>query len=254
MKKFVLVLVALMMVGSTSYAEGMKCQAGKCGSGMMGKAKQKKPMMGKKMPTRFQAVSADKAVILQDGKSKMYCPKCGMTLPMFYKTNHAGKVNGKTEQYCSMHCLAEAMADGGKITDIKVVDTTTLKFIDANNATYVVGSSKAGTMSKTSKYAFAHKADAEAFAKEFGGEVKNFKDTLALVHKMLSKESAMIHKKQAMAAKKGEMMYKKMCKPTDMTFKTTAEAKTYLTTQEPCGKIKGKMLQVIALYLNSRNK
>ncbi len=36
--------------------------------------------MGKKMPIRFQAVSPDKAVILQEGEDKMYCPKCGMTL------------------------------------------------------------------------------------------------------------------------------------------------------------------------------
>ena len=32
-------------------------------------------------------------------------------------------------------------------------------------------------MSRTSKYAFGKKSEAEAFAKEFGGKVMNFNDT-----------------------------------------------------------------------------
>ena len=236
MKKIVLALAALVMVSSNGLAEEMKA------------------MTGKKMPTRFQAVSMDKAEILQEGETKMFCPSCGMTLPMFYKTNHAAHVDGKQEQYCSIHCLAETMENGGKVTDLKVVDTTTLKFIDASTATYVFGSSKAGTMSMTSKYAFANKADAESFAKEFGGKVMNFDDTLASVKSTLVKETAMVHKKQAMMAKKGEMMYNKMCKPVDAKFNSTAEAKSYLRAEKPCGDIKGKKLQVIGLYLNSRNK
>ena len=240
MKKIILVLAALVMVGSNGYAEEMK--------------QDKKETAGKKMPTRFQAVSPDKAVILQEGESKMYCPKCGMTLPMFYKTNHAAQVNGKTEQYCSIHCLAETMADGGKVTDLKVVDNTTLKFVDASKAWYVFGSVKPGTMSMTSKYGFANKADAEAFAKDFGGKVMNFDDTLASVKSTLAKESAMVKKKQAMMAQKGEMMYKKMCKPIDAEFKSIAEAKTYVSEKKSCGDLKGKQLQAIALYLNSRKK
>jgi len=236
MKKMILILAALVMVGSHGYAEEMKAQS------------------GKKMPTLFQAVSADKAVITQEGEGKMFCPKCGMTLPMFYKTNHAAHVDGKSKQFCSIHCLAETMADGGKITDIKVVDNTTLKFVDASKAWYAVGSSKAGTMTMTSKYAFANKADAEAFAREFGGKVINFNDTLASVNSMLEKETAMIHKKQAMAAKKGEMMFSKMCKPVDAELNSVAEAKTYLITEKPCGELKGKKLQAIGLYLNSRSK
>ena len=238
MKKIILVLAALVMVGSNGFAEEMK--------------QDKKEVAGKKMPTRFQAVSPDKAVILQEGESKMYCPKCGMTLPMFYKTNHAAHVDGKSEQYCSIHCLAKTMADGGKVTDLKVVDNTTLKFVDASKAWYVFGSVKPGTMSMTSKYGFANKADAEVFAKDFGGKVMNFEETLASVKSTLSKESAMIQKKQAKMAQKGEMMYKKMCTPIDAEFKSIAEAKTYVSKKKSCGELKGKQLQAISIYLNSR--
>jgi len=236
MKKIVFALAALVMVSSSGLAQEMKA------------------MSGNKMPTRFQAVSMDKAEILQEGDTKMFCPKCGMTLPMFYKTNHAAHVDGKAEQYCSIHCLAETMEDGGKVTDLKVVDNTTLKFIDATKASYVFGSSKPGTMSMTSKYAFANKSDAESFAKEFGGKVMNFEDTLASVKSTLAKESAMVQKKQAMMAQKGEKMYNKMCKPTDTKFKSIAEAKSYLKAEKPCGDIKGKQLQAIGIYLNSRQK
>jgi len=240
MKKIVLLLAALVMVSSNSFSEEMKHEM--------------KAQTGKKMPTRFQSVSPDKAVILQEGENKMYCPKCGMTLPMFYKTNHAAHVDGKSEQYCSIHCLAETMADGGKVTRIKVVDNTTLKFIDVIKAWYVMGSAKAGTMSMTSKYAFGKKSDAEKFAKEFGGKVMTFYAVLDSVKSTLAHESAMIQKKQAMVAQKGEMMYNNMCTPVDVNFTSTAEAKTYLTTQKPCGEIKGKHLQAIGIYLNLRNK
>ncbi len=240
MKKMVLLLAALVMVSSNALSEEMK--------------QDKKEVTGKKMPTRFQAVSPDKAVILQEGENKMYCPKCAMTLPMFYKTNHAAHVNGKSEQYCSIHCLAETMADGGKVTGIKVVDNTTLKFIDVIKSWYVMGSVKAGTMSMTSKYAFGRKSDAEKFAKEFGGKVMTFSDVLASVKSTLAQETAMVKKKQAMMAEKGEMMYTNMCTPIDAEFKSIAEAKTYVAAQKPCGELKGKQLQAISIYLNSRNK
>lgn len=237
MKKVLLLLTMLAMVSTHAMSEEVKPAP-----------------MGKKMPTRFQAVPADKAVILQEGEGKMYCPKCGMTLPMFYRTNHAAKVQGKMKQYCSIHCLAKAMKENDMIDSLKVVDNTTLKFIDAKNAWYVVGSDKPGTMSMTSKYGFAKKADAEAFAKNFGGKVMNFKDTLALVNSTLDKESAMVSKKQSMMAKKGEMMYKKMCKPITVAFKSIAEAKTYLTKEKPCGTLQGKKLQAIGIYLKERTK
>lgn len=240
MKKILLLLAALVMASSNGFAEEMKHEM--------------KANSGKKMPTRFQAVSLDKAVILQEGENKMYCPQCGMTLPMFYKTNHAAHVDGKSKQFCSIHCLAEAIADGGKVTGIKVVDNTTLEFIDVIKSWYVVGSAKPGTMSMTSKYAFGKRDDAQKFAKKHGGKVMTFYALFDSVKSTLSQESAMIEQKQAMIAKKGEMMYTEMCTPFDVNFTSTADAKTYLTTQKPCGDIKGGQLQAIGLYLNLRNK
>ena len=201
----------------------------------------------------FQSVPMQKATIMQDGKAKMFCPLCGMTLPMFYKTNHAATHKGHTKQYCSLHCLVEdKIKNGFTAKEIKVVDTKSLKFIDASKATYVVGSSKKGTMTMKSKYAFLSKEDAAKFAKNNGGSLMNFQGAYEFASKGLDKEMKMISKKQAMMAKKGEMMYSKMCKKTDNKFASTADAKAFVKSSKICGEMKGKKLQAVGLYLGRR--
>ena len=231
-----MVAVAAMTVSSTS-AEGM-------GNGMK---------KGMKMPKNYRMVPMAKAQILQDGKSKMYCPKCGMTLPMFYRTNHAATVDGKVQQFCSIYCLVEAMNDGAKVSDVKVVDNSTLKFIDADKAFYVVGSSKPATMAKKiSKYAFGTKAAAEKFASEFGGSIMRYDEMLAGAKKDFESDTKAKKMRQAKGAKKGAMIYKKKCKPMDQKFASVAEAKAYIKANNVCGDIKGKPLQAVGLYLMSR--
>lgn len=244
MKKILWLLVSLLMIGSSTFAEEMNQDI---------REVIKKQPIQEKVPTPFQAISSDKAIILQKGEAKMFCPKCGMTLPMFYKTNHVAHVEGKIEQFCSIHCLADRMSDGVKVTKIQVVDNRTLKFIDVLNAWYVMGSSKAGTMSMSSKYAFGKKSDAQNFAKEFDGKVMTYYAVLDAVKNRLEEEKNMIKIKEAMIAQNGEILYENFCIPFDTTFNTIVEAKTYLITQNPCAKLNEKQLQAIAIYLNLRN-
>jgi nitrous oxide reductase accessory protein NosL len=209
----------------------------------------KKPLF---MPKNFRAVPITKATILQSGKAKMFCPKCGMNLPMFYRTNHAATVDGKVMQFCSMHCLIEAMQNSKEVKDIKVVDNSTLKFIDAKKAFYVVGSSKPATMSKVSKYAFATKKAALEFAKKYGGEVMDFKQALNLAKKEFEADSKLIKMRQAKMAKKGEKIYKQKCKAVDKKFTSIAEAKAYIVQNKICPDLKGKALQAVGIYLKNR--
>ncbi len=239
-KGLVSTILALGITGLIWAGQGMGMQNGQ-GMGQ-----------GKKMPKNYRMVPMAKAQILQEGPTKMFCPKCGMTLPMFYRTNHAAKVDGKMEQFCSIHCLVEEMNTGKKISDIQVVDNTTLKFIPVEKAWYVVGSSKPGTMSKVSKYAFGTKEAAEKFAEEFGGKVLPYVKVLEMVKANFDKEAAMITKRQAKVAKKGEMIYKKLCTPIEKRFTTAAEAKAYIKANNLCGDLKGKPLQAVGLYLKSR--
>ena len=209
----------------------------------------------KKAMKNFRAVPMQKTQMLQEGKGKAYCPICGMTLPMFYKTNHAAKVNGKTHQYCSISCMfEEAMTNGKKVVDAKVVETNTLKFIASKDAYYVVGSKKPGTMSAISKYAFGTKNSANKFAKKFGGKVMPYAEVKKFVKKGLAKDIAATKKRQAKAANMGKKVYKKMCKQTDKRFANAAEAKAYLKEHKLCGKLKGKPFQQVGLFLSGKGK
>ena len=127
----------------------------------------------------FQSVPASKAQLVQKGQEKQFCNICGMNLVMFYKTNYAAHVDGKEKQYCSIHCLVEDRdKNHADLQNIRVVAVDTLKLIDAKKAYFVVGSSKKGTMSMVSKYAFPTLKAASKFAAKFGGVVTDFNGAL----------------------------------------------------------------------------
>lgn len=234
------ILISMLFIASSLFA----MQSGDAGQ---------KSEVKKKMMKMFQAVPPAKATILQKGKAKMYCPTCGMTLPMWYKTNHAATHNGHTKQFCSIHCVTEEnVKNNANLKDIKVVDVKSLKFIDVKDAHYVVGSKKKGTMTMVSKYAFANKSDAQAFAKKFGGNVTDFDGAYKAASDGLKKDMMMVSKRQAKAEKKGKMIYNKMCKKTDKKFSSTAEAKAFITENKLCGEMKGKKLQAVGIYLGRR--
>lgn len=199
----------------------------------------------------YQSVPLKKATLLQTGKEKKFCPVCGMNLPMWYKTNHAAQEHHKHFQYCSLHCLTEDMQTKN-LKNIQVVDVTSLKFINVQNAFYVVGSKKKGTMTMLSKYAFKNKKDAQAFVHQFGGTIKTFQEALQIAKKDFPKETKMIHKKQSMMAQKGKVIYNKICKKTSKKFNSVAQAKSYIIENKICGDIKGKKLQMIGLYLSGK--
>ncbi len=201
----------------------------------------------------FQSVPMEKAVLLQKGDAKIFCPQCGMHLPMFYKTNHVAEVDGGIKQYCSIHCLVEDIVKNHKAPEnIKVVDVTTLKLIPVEKASYVVASKVKGTMSMTSKYAFGTKDAAKLFAKEHGGEVMDYAGALEVAKKDFVADATMIDKKQTMMAKKGAMIYAKKCQPSDITFDSAAQAKAYVMKNGLCKGLNPKQLQAVGLFLSRK--
>ena len=204
--------------------------------------------------TKFQSVTPNQATLLQQGDAKLFCPSCGMNLVMFYKTNHAAKINGVEHQFCSIHCLTNEIENNHlPLTDIRVVDADSLQFIDATKAFYVVGSDVKGTMSMVSKYAFSTEEAAKAFAAKHGGEVRNFEQTYALVKASLPKENTMIGKKQKKMAQKGKMIVEKLCVENKIkpAF-SVAEAKAQVLQSGACEKLNGKQLQAVGLYIANK--
>jgi copper chaperone NosL len=201
----------------------------------------------------FRAVSKSDAVNIQKGKNKDFCPICGMTLHNFYKTNFAANANGVEKQYCSVICLVEdEMVNNQKMKNIRVVDNTTLKMIDATKASFVVNSNKPATMSSVSIYGFGTVDAAKDFVSKNGGEVKTFNEVYKMVKSTQAQDMAATRERQAKAAKMGEMIYNKMCQKTDKKFSSVADAKSFLEESKICGNISDKQLQVIGLYLVQR--
>lgn len=200
----------------------------------------------------FQTVEAKDATLVKNDSSKEFCNVCGMHLVKHYKTNHTTEFkNGHKEQYCSLHCQTQIHNDyKERIKTIQVVDTNTLKFIDAKKAFYVVGSSKEGTMSPISEYAFLNKIDAENFKKEFGGEIHNFEDTLKISKDNLENDNKILDEKRIPMAKKGKKIFETMCnKNISKEFNSIGEAKQYLIDNNSCQILDSQMLQAVSIYL-----
>ena len=200
----------------------------------------------------FQTVETKDATLIKTDSSKEFCNVCGMHLTKYYKTNHTAEFkNGHQEQYCSLHCLSEVHKDyEQKIKNIQVVDTNSLKLIDAKKAFYVVGSSKEGTMSPISEYAFSTKIEAEKFKKEFGGEIHTFEETLKLSKDKLDKDNEILDEKRVPIAIKGKKIFESMCDVNQIKeFNSIGEAKQYLIDNNTCKNLDSSMLQAVSTYL-----
>ena len=198
----------------------------------------------------FQSVPASKAQLVQKGAEKQFCNICGMNLVMFYKTNYVARVDGKEKQYCSIHCLVEDRdKNHADLQNIRVVAADSLKFIDVDKAYFVVGSSKKGTMSMVSKYAFSTLKAASAFAAKFGGVVTDFNGAFEAAKKDFSKDSHIIGNKQQKMAHMGSMIYAKKCEKIDKTFDSVAQAKAFVISEKVCKDLNPKELQAVGLYL-----
>ena len=196
-------------------------------------------------------MSSGTPVLLQQGEHKHWCPVCGMSLKMYYKTNHAVKLkNGENRQYCSIRCLAlEYDGIKGEISEVLAVDADTEEMINAKNAFYLVGSKIPGTMSMVSKLAFKSKESAEKFQKEYGGEIKTFSEALIMAVESLSSDVAMFDKKKSnMMYPMGKKLYESVCKGISLErYSKINELKADIPKY--CENLDEKKSQAVALYL-----
>ena len=203
----------------------------------------------------FNKMATGEPELIQKGDEKAYCPICGMSLKMFYKTSHGVILkNGTAKQYCSIRCLAaDYPAIESHISKIVVTDVKSEKLIDVKSAFYVVGSNVPGTMSMVSKLAFANEADAKAFATENGGEVMTFDAAFAKAKASLANDvDEFIKKKQKGAYPMGEKIYNGKCEKEKIhleAFNTIAELKVGLKKTQVCGEVNEQELQAVSLYL-----
>jgi len=203
----------------------------------------------------FSKAATSKPELIQKEDVKAYCPICGMSLQQFYKTSHGVYLkDGTAKQYCSMRCLAaDWNSIESKVKKVVVTDAKSEKLIDAEKAFYVVGSKVLGTMSMTSKIAFANQKDAEVFQQSYGGDMMNFKDAFAKAQASLKMDvDAFIQKKQKGMYPMGEKIYTTQCQKDKIdlhAFGAINELKVSLKKEKVCGELDEKQLQALSLYL-----
>ena len=136
-----------------------------------------------------------------DIKKHASCKYCGMDRKEF---GHARILieydDGTTEGTCSLHCAAIDLALNIDKTPrtILVGDFKTRELIDAEKASWVIVDGKPGVMTQRAKWAFASKADAEAYIKENGGKLASFDEVMKAAYEDMYKDTKMIREKRKM--------------------------------------------------------
>ncbi|WP_281185155.1 nitrous oxide reductase accessory protein NosL [Trichlorobacter lovleyi] len=129
------------------------------------------------------------------------CKYCGMDRTRF---SHSRMLvtyqDGSSTGTCSLHCMAVELANNiDKMpTSIKVGDFTTQKLIDAETAHWVIGGDRMGVMTSRAKWAFASKADAEAFIKAHKGTLGSFDDAIKAAYEDMYNDTRMIRERRKM--------------------------------------------------------
>ena len=133
------------------------------------------------------------------------CKYCGMDREMFnYSRMLTTYGDGSDFGACSLHCAAVELAlniDKMPKT-VMVADYSSKALIDAEQATWVMGGSKSGVMTRTPKWAFEKKADADAFIKENGGNLASFDSVLKASYSDMYEDTKMIREKRRMMKQK----------------------------------------------------
>ncbi|MEI7816690.1 MAG: nitrous oxide reductase accessory protein NosL [Desulfuromonadales bacterium] len=113
------------------------------------------------------------------------CKHCGMDRTKFAHSRMVvSYADGSSAGTCSINCVVTDIKDAKKeVKSFQVADYNTKKLTDAKVATWVIGGSKKGVMTKVAKWAFADKKDAEAFVKVNGGKLAAFDETLKAAEK-----------------------------------------------------------------------
>jgi nitrous oxide reductase accessory protein NosL len=140
-----------------------------------------------------------------DVKASPACRHCGMDREKFASSRMVLQYDdGSSVGTCSIHCAAVDLSvslDKGP-TAMKVADAGTKQLVDAEAATWVLGGTRQGVMTRRGKWAFADRAAAEAFARENGGTIATFEEAMKAAYEDMYLDTKMIREKRKMMRQK----------------------------------------------------
>jgi copper chaperone NosL len=140
------------------------------------------------------------AETMEDIQAHKSCKYCGMDREKFAHSRMLTEYSdGSSFGSCSIHCTAIDLAQAfdKQVKALMAADYNKKNLIDAEKAYWVIGGNKPGVMTKTAKWAFADKKDAEAFIKENGGKLANFEDAMKATYEDMYNDTKMIREKRA---------------------------------------------------------
>lgn len=131
------------------------------------------------------------------------CPYCGMDRTQYHHARHLVQyADDLVDGTCSIHCLSISLAinldrepkaiyapDNSSPAAIKPL-------ISVDQATYLIGGSTPGVMTKRSKVSFASKEAAVAAQAKTGGEIGDYAAALTASYADLAQDTLMIRKKR----------------------------------------------------------
>lgn len=180
-----------------------------------GWVKQEGNCLGDSTPLQFiPKTPADEVPLEDELKKYPICVHCGMNRGMWHQSRHLVHYDdGLAVGTCSIRCLAVNLSlnlDRG-VKAIWVADYADSgkpkKMVNADLATYLVGSSLKGTMTMNSKMAFASEKAAADVKAAGGGSLVSFDSALLSAYQDMAQDTIMIRKRRAEKQKK---MMKKM--------------------------------------------
>jgi nitrous oxide reductase accessory protein NosL len=134
-----------------------------------------------------------------DTKKHASCKYCGMDREKFAQSRMLIEyTDGTAIGTCSIHCAAVDLALQIDKTPkaVLVGDYNTKALIDAEKATWVLGGSKMGVMTRNAKWAFAQKADAEKFISQNGGKIASYDDAMKAAYEDMYADTKLIRERR----------------------------------------------------------
>jgi nitrous oxide reductase accessory protein NosL len=129
------------------------------------------------VPVFFQLLLLPAWVSAEEPHERPSCRVCGMYIDQYRKSAAELVFKDGQKQYtCGVACMLREIDDAGGMSafeSVKVHDWVSGKLVDAEEATYVLGSRVIPDM-VPNYIAFADRGEAEAFAAEEGGDVIDF--------------------------------------------------------------------------------
>jgi len=136
-----------------------------------------------------------------DIKTFPSCKYCGMDREKFGHSRMLVEYeDGTSLGTCSLHCLAVELALHIDKTPkaVFVGDFKEKTLLDVEKASWVIGGSKMGVMTKRAKWAFGKKEDAEKFKAENGGDLASFEQAIKAAYEDMYADTKMIRERRKM--------------------------------------------------------